>query len=243
MNLRTGIKSKWCPGCTNFGILEAFEKAIIELIEDKIVKRKNIVVCTGAGCHAFIYDTFELNSFMGLHGRTIPAMTGMKVANLDLIPIGFVGDAGAFAEGLSHIIHVAKRNSDITVIHHNNGLMANTTGQFSPTTKKGPKTPSTPEGTVEEPLDPIALMVASKASFIARASAEKVNQLKDIIKEAICHKGFSFIDVLQPCITFNNFEISKDIQLGILHKEERPVFEEVIRRGKIKLKWKQELKI
>ena len=133
-----------------------------------------------------------------------PALTGMKLANKNLKVIGFAGDGDAYAEGIEHLIHSAKRNTDITMIIHNNGVFALTTGQFTPTSPKGFRGKSTPSGNIEEPINPLKIMLASGATFVARGYAARVEHLKNIIKEAIKHRGFAIIDVLQPCVAFNN---------------------------------------
>jgi len=201
--LETHAEITWCPGCGNFGILNAVKKAISELIEDG-EKKENFVIASGIGCHAKIVDYIDVNSFYGIHGRVPPALTGMKLANKELKVIGFAGDGDAYAEGIEHLIHSAKRNTDITMIIHNNGVFALTTGQFTPTSPKGFKGKSTPSGNIEEPINPLKIMLASGATFVARGYAARVEHLKKLIKEAVKHRGFAIIDVLQPCVAFNN---------------------------------------
>ena len=250
MVFETPIKNTWCPGCGNFGILNAVKEAFSELVKEG-VKKENIVVASGIGCHGKISDYLDLNSFYALHGRGIPAMTGIKLANSKLIPVGFFGDGDAYAEGIEHLIHAAKRNSDITILIHNNGVFALTTGQVTPVSKKGQTDHSTPFGNPEEPINPLALMLESGATFVARAYAGNPEHLKKIIKEAIKHKGFAIVDILQPCVTYNNTfaeysaktyemkEIPKDalakvketgkIPVGIFRKLAKPVYEDVVR--------------
>jgi 2-oxoglutarate ferredoxin oxidoreductase subunit beta len=203
VNLETVCPNTWCPGCGNFGVLMAFKKAITALIENGMPK-ENIVIVGDIGCSSKIADYLNLNSFIGLHGRSISLSEGIKMGNPELKVFAFLGDGGCLDEGISHMIHAAKRNSDITVIMHNNRLFALTTGQFTATTPKGLKTRSTPEGTIEEPLNVMELLLASNASFLARGYSSKVDDLKDLILEADKHKGFSFLEVLQPCVSFYN---------------------------------------
>lgn len=203
MNIDTNEKITWCPGCGDFGILNAFKSAIKELIDEGI-KKENIVIASGIGCHAKIVDYVNVNSFYSLHGRTIPPLTGMKLANKNLKLIGFSGDGDCLDEGISHLIHAAKRNIDITIILHNNNVFALTVGQATATSPKGFKGKSTPKGSIEEPLNPIKLVLVSGATFVARGYAGNLNHLKQIIKKAVKHKGFSFVEVLQPCVIFNN---------------------------------------
>ncbi len=203
MKFGTEAENTWCPGCGNFGILNTFKNAVKEL-EKEGISKENIVVSSGIGCHAKIVDYLNLNSFYSIHGRAIPPLTGMKIANKNLKVVGFSGDGDSFDEGISHLIHAAKRNSDITVIIHNNNVFALTTGQATATSPKGFKGKSTPKGNFEEPLNPIKLMLVSGATFVARSYVGKPQHLKKMIKKAIKHKGFSFLEVLQPCVIFNN---------------------------------------
>jgi len=202
-DLRTDEPNTWCPGCGNFGLERAFRQAIIELVGEGF-KLENFVILSGIGCHAKIVDYIKLNSFYSLHGRTLPPATGIKLANQDLNVIAFAGDGDALGEGLAHTIFAAKRNSNITLILHDNRIYGLTTGQFTPTSPKGFKGRSTPQGSVEDPMNPVELMIASGATFVARGFTGNIEQLKELVKQAIKHKGFSFIDVLQPCFTFYN---------------------------------------
>jgi len=204
MNLLTQAKITWCPGCSNFGILAAFKGAIEDLVKNKEIKMEEVVIGSGIGCHGKISDYLDLNSFYGLHGRIVPLLSGVKIANPNLKVIAFSGDGDAYAEGIEHLIHAAKRNIDLTLIVHNNQTFALTTGQFTPTSPKGFKGKSTPEGSEEEPFNPLFLMLSSGATFVARSYALEVRKTQEIIKEAIKHQGFSFIDILQPCLSLND---------------------------------------
>ena len=203
MNLDTKAENTWCPGCGNFAIMNAAKNAFKELIENRMPK-ENIVITSGIGCHAKIVDYINLNSFYSLHGRTVPPLVGMKIANKDLTVVGFSGDGDSFDEGIAHLIHAAKRNVDITMIIHNNNVFALTLGQKTATSPKGTKGKSTPRGSLDEPLNPVKMMLASGATFVARGYAGNISHLKTLIKKAIQHKGFSFVEVLQPCVIFNN---------------------------------------
>lgn len=202
--LDTPVKNTWCPGCGNFGILQAVKMAFSELIESGEVKPEEIVISAGIGCHAKIMDYVKVNSFYVIHGRVPAALTGVKIANPRLKPVGFAGDGDAYDEGVSHMVHAARRNIDITMIVHDNQVFALTTGQVTPTSPIGFKGKSTPKGNVEPPLNPLQLMLASGATFVARGFAGDLHHLKALLKEAVLHRGFSLVDVLQPCVTFNN---------------------------------------
>lgn len=199
----TDVQNTWCPGCGNFAIQHALKSVIGEL-EQEGTPRENIVIVSGIGCHAKIADYFKINSFYSLHGRTIPVASGIKMANPDLKVICCVGDGDLYAEGMDHWIHAAKRNLDITVLCHNNRVYGLTTGQYTPTSPYGFKGKSTPYGTKEYPLNVIEVAIGAGATFIARAYTRRLPHLKRIIKEAIDHTGFSHVDILQICATFNN---------------------------------------
>ncbi|XOA42628.1 MAG: thiamine pyrophosphate-dependent enzyme [Candidatus Nealsonbacteria bacterium] len=201
----TKEENTWCPGCPNFGILRAFKNALADLVNEKKIKAKNVVIASGIGCHAKIFDYLNVNGFYGLHGRVLPLCFGMKIANPELTVIGFGGDGDTYAEGISHFVHNCRYNADITMLVHNNKVFALTTGQATPTSEKGFVGRSTPLGVKDKPLNPIASAIVNGATFVARGSALNTNHLKELIREAIKHKGFSFIDILQPCLTFNNF--------------------------------------
>ncbi len=162
----------------------------------------DVVLVSGIGCHAKMADYLNVNSFYSLHGRTIPVATGIKLSNPDLTVICCCGDGDCYAEGLDHLIFAAKRNIDITVIVHNNRVYGLTTGQYTPTSPLGFRGKSTPMGTAEFPLNPIELMLASGATYVARGYTKKMDQLKTLIRDGIAHHGFAFIDVLQICATF-----------------------------------------
>ena len=210
-DLITAAQNTWCPGCGNFTIQFALRNAIQDLVADG-VPLENIVLVTGIGCHAKMADYLAINSFYSIHGRTIPVATGIKLANPDLSVICCAGDGDAYAEGLDHLIFAAKRNSDITVIIHNNRVYGLTTGQYTPTSPLGYKGRSTPEGTPEEPFNPLSLMLASGAGFVARSTTRKMPHLAGTLARALRHKGFAFIDVLQICATYFNMSELYDQQ-------------------------------
>ncbi|HEX3001927.1 MAG TPA: thiamine pyrophosphate-dependent enzyme [Methanoregula sp.] len=200
-NLITDVQNTWCPGCGNFSIQHTLKMFFAEW-EKEGRSLDNVVLVSGIGCHAKIADYLNINSFYSLHGRTIPAATGIKLANPELTVICCCGDGDCYAEGLDHLIFAAKRNIDITVIVHDNRVYGLTTGQYTPTSPLGFRGKSTPAGTAELPINPPELMLACGATFIARGYTKKMDQLKALIRDGVAHKGFSFIDVLQICATF-----------------------------------------
>lgn len=202
MDLATQAHISWCPGCPNNQILVSFRKAMTEMSEAGELAIENVVAGAGIGCHAKILDYLNMNTFNALHGRALPALEGMKAANKALIPVAFSGDGDSYSEGLSHLIHAAERNSDINVFIHDNQIFALTTGQATATSPKGFKGLTRPQGSIEDPIDPITLLIASGATFVARTYAGEMEKTKEIMKAAVRHKGFSFVDIIQPCITF-----------------------------------------
>jgi len=203
-DLTTYAENTWCPGCGNFGIFNAFKNAVRRLEQEDGISRNNILITAGIGCHAKIFDYLDLSGFYSLHGREIATAQGMKLANPSVTVVAFAGDGDAFGEGIEHLIFAAKRNADITVIIHDNGVYGLTTGQFTPTSPEGFRGPSTPFGSPEEPLNPIKLMLSVGATFVARGFSGKLKELTDVFYQAMKHKGFSFVDVLQPCVSFND---------------------------------------
>lgn len=203
LDLTTYAENTWCKGCGNFGILSAINEVVKSLVADGL-PLENVVLASGIGCHAKIVDYIDTNTFYSIHGRVPPTITGIKLANRNLKVIGFAGDGDAYGEGLAHLIMSAKRNIDVTMIIHDNRVYGLTTGQFTPTSPLGFPGRSTPRGSIEEPFNPLELMLASGATFVARGYSTKMEHLVDLMKRAIAHKGFAFIDVLQPCFTFFN---------------------------------------
>lgn len=201
--LSTGIKSTWCPGCGNFAILNAAISTLSSL-EEEGFSLDDVVILSGIGCHAKIADYINVNSFYTIHGRTLPVATGIKLANPHLKVICFAGDGDCYAEGLDHLIFASKRNIDITLIVHNNRVYGLTTGQYTPTSPLGFTGKSTPKGTYEPPINPLELVMSSGASFVARGYTHGLELLTRIFREAVLHRGFSFVDVLQVCATFFN---------------------------------------
>jgi len=255
-DLTTGAAVTWCPGCGNFGILEAFKLAV-RALEARGLPRERLVMAAGIGQHAKIFDYAAVSGFYSLHGRAIATAQGIKLANPGLSVVTFVGDGDTMGEGIEHLVFAAKRNSDITVLVHDNGVYALTTGQRAPTSAKGYRGPSTPHGSVEDPLNPLVIALESGATFVARGYSARKQELADLIVAAVEHRGFAFIDVLQPCVTFNNtYELygrltepleggprsfddalalarrSDRLPLGIFYRSEKPTHEEALSAGR-----------
>jgi 2-oxoglutarate ferredoxin oxidoreductase subunit beta len=206
-SLSTNTKPTWCPGCWNFQILTGVKNYLGGVIKSE-EEKKNYAIVAGIGCHAKIFDYLNLNGINGLHGRVLPTALGMKVANPKLNVIGFSGDGDAYAEGMEHLIHMARYNSDVKYLVHNNQVFALTVGQPTPVTEINFKDKTTPKGVKLQPINPIKLMLSAGATFVARVYAD-TKQIEDVLKEAFKHKGFAFIEVIQPCIIFhpdNNYK-------------------------------------
>jgi len=197
-NINLPTKNTWCPGCGNFGIQKALTDAVSEM------DRRKAVLVSGIGCHGKMSDYLNINSFYSLHGRAIAAGVGVKLGNEELDVICSVGDGDAYSEGVAHLIHAARRNSNITVIVHDNHVFSLTVKQRTATSPKGFVGSTTPKGSVEEPINPLKLMLETGATFVARGYSAKTEHLKRLILEGVRHQGFSYIEVLQPCIAWYN---------------------------------------
>lgn len=195
----------WCPGCGNFSILEALKQTFVDLNK----KAHEIVIVSGIGQAPKMPHYLRCNTFNGLHGRTLPVATGIKLANHKLTVLAEGGDGDGYAEGGNHFLHAMRRNIDLTYLVHNNQVYGLTKGQTSPTSGLGFVTKTTPLGTISPPLNPILLAVAADCSFVARGFAGEIKHLTGLIKDAIRHEGFAFIDILQPCVTFNRVNTFK----------------------------------
>ena len=197
---RNQIEIAWCPGCGNFNLLTALSEALAELG----LKPSQVVLVSGIGQAAKAPHYIQANVFNGLHGRSIPIAFGIRAVNPELTVIVESGDGCMYGEGGNHLIHAIRRNPNITVIVHDNQVYGLTKGQASPTSETGFVSKTQPLGTVSEPFHPLALAVSQDASFVARGFTGDKEGLKSILKQAIQWKGFSLVDVLQPCVTFNH---------------------------------------
>jgi 2-oxoglutarate ferredoxin oxidoreductase subunit beta len=186
---------QWCPGCGDFGILIAIKGALVKLG----IEPYQAVIVSGIGCSGKLPHYIKTYGFEGIHGRALPAASAINMANHELTVIAVGGDGDGYGIGMGHFIHTLRRNFDITYVVHNNEIYGLTTGQASPTTKKGIKTKSTPFGSIEQEVNPIMLALAAGATFVARGYSGDIPYLSNLIAEGIKHKGIAFIDVLQPC--------------------------------------------
>lgn len=198
-DLDTGSKCNWCPGCGDFGILVALKQALFELKLDP----ENTMIVSGIGCGSQAPHLIKVYGFHSLHGRALPVATGMKLANHKMNVIVIGGDGDGYGIGMAHLVHLSRRNVNLTYIVQNNQVYGLTKGQTSPTSDHGFKTKSTPEGVIEMAARPLGIALASGATFLARGYAGDIMHLKKMIMAGIQHRGFSLIDTLQPCVTFN----------------------------------------
>jgi len=246
------IPIAWCPGCGNFAILEALKKALVNIG----LEPHRVLFVSGIGQAPKLPHYTHGNVFNGLHGRSLPAATGARLANHELVVIGVDGDGGAYGEGVGHLLAAMRRNINMLYMVHNNQVYGLTKGQASPTSDLGFVTKTTPLG-ASQPLNPLALALASDVSFLARGFAGDIEHLVRLLTMGIEHHGFALIDILQPCVSFNRrntfqwyrervYKLEDEkydpadkmaalskaqewgdrIPIGLIYRNERPVFEE-----------------
>lgn len=196
----TALKPTWCPGCGNFGQFEALKRAFQELGWEK----HEFTMFWGIGCHGNGADFYDVQGLHALHGRALPPATAFKLTRPDQHVVVEMGDGDGYGIGMGHFIHTVRRNVDITCIAHNNQIYGLTTGQASPTTDHLTKTPSTPAGVLEDPINPLGLALAEGATFVARGFAGDIPHLTELYLKALQHRGFALVDVFQPCVTWNH---------------------------------------
>lgn len=199
-NYSTGIWVDWCPGCGNYGILLAMMQTLKELN----LNPYNTVIVSGIGCSGKIPHYINVNGVHTLHGRAIPFASGIKLSNPSLTVIVNGGDGDLLGIGAGHFVALGRRNLDIKVLLHNNGVYGLTKGQASPTLPRKIKTKALAKENIQDHINPIILALASGYTFVARSYSMDINHLKKVLIEAIKHKGSAFIDILQPCITYND---------------------------------------
>ena len=194
-----GRTPAWCPGCGNFSILKTFKEAVVELG----MEPHQFTIVSGIGQAAKFPHYLKCNTFNGLHGRSLPVATGLKLANHEMTVVAVAGDGDCYGEGGNHLLHAIRRNIGIKLFVHDNQIYGLTKGQASPTSGEGIRTKNQPLGVFSEQFNPMAFAIALDCSFVARGFAGDGEHLKGLIKEAMGHKGFSLVDILQPCVTFN----------------------------------------
>jgi 2-oxoglutarate/2-oxoacid ferredoxin oxidoreductase subunit beta len=193
------VSPDWCPGCGDFGVLKSLKDALIALN----IPGHDVLVVSGIGCSSNLPGFIRSYGVHSLHGRALPVATGAKLANHSLHVVAVGGDGDGYGIGLSHFVHAARRNLDLTYIVMNNEVYGLTTGQASPTTMLDVRTKTTPRGCAELPINPIALGIVSGATYVARAFSGDPKQMSRIFADAIAHRGFALIDCMSPCVTYN----------------------------------------
>lgn len=197
---KTTVHNDWCPGCGDFGIVNALQMALAEMG----IQRDKAAIFSGIGCSGKTSHFINTYGIHTLHGRVLTFAQGGKLANPEMTVVAVGGDGDGLGIGAGHFVAAGRRNVDMTYIIFDNGVYGLTKGQASPTLKLGEKTKSLPTPNTNYNVNPIGLAVASGFTFVARAYSYDVRHLKDLIKKAISHKGLSFLDVLQPCPTYND---------------------------------------
>jgi 2-oxoglutarate ferredoxin oxidoreductase subunit beta len=248
------VDPDWCPGCGDFGVLNAMKRAALKL---ELLPHELMFV-SGIGCSSNLPGFIHSYGVHSLHGRAVPIATGIKLANPDLNVVITGGDGDGYGIGMGHFVHAIRRNLDLTYVVMDNQIYGLTTGQASPTTMKEVRTKTTPRGNVELPINPLALAIVSGATYVARGFSGDTRQLADLFAGAIAHKGFALVDVFSPCVTFNRvntyawfkqrvydlgdeagydpadaeaalgkaFEWGDRIPLGLLYRSEQPTYED-----------------
>jgi 2-oxoglutarate ferredoxin oxidoreductase subunit beta len=210
-----GQTPSWCPGCGNFSILKVFKDALVDLE----LEPHQFTIVSGIGQAAKFPHYLKCNTFNGLHGRSLPVATGIRLANHEMPVIAVAGDGDCYGEGGNHITHAMRRNINVKLFVHDNQIYGLTKGQASPTSMEGMKTKTQPFGVFSEQLNPMVLAVAMDCSFVARGFAGDPGHLKELIKAALRHKGFSLVDILQPCVTFNKINTYEWYRQRVYHIE------------------------
>ena len=249
-----GQAPAWCPGCGNFGIRKAFQQAVVELG----LEPYQFTIVSGIGQSGKFPHYVRCNTFNGLHGRSLPVATGLRLSNHDMPVFVFCGDGDCYGEGGNHLLNAMRRNINVKVFVHDNQIYGLTKGQASPTSLEGTVSKTQPFGALAQSFNPMVLAVAMDSSFVARGFVGEIDHLKELMKEAINHRGFSLVDIFQPCVTFNRvntydwyrkrcyrieaeynpedriqafqkaLEFGERIPLGVLYKHKRSVFEDKV---------------
>ncbi len=194
-----GYAPTWCPGCGDWGIRIGIKNALLGMG----LNPSKIAVVFDIGCSGNMNDFLNAYAMHGLHGRAIATAVGVKIANHDMTTVVIGGDGGLYGEGGNHFLHACRGNHDITVIVHDNSVYGLTKGQSAPTAETGYKSSSTPQGIIEQSVNPLSLAITQGATFVAQGFAGDTIHLAGLIKAGVEHKGFSLINILQPCVTFN----------------------------------------
>lgn len=218
---RNNVKPNWCPGCGDFSIQAAIQRAAANVG----LEPENLAVISGIGCSGRISGYINAYGFHGIHGRVLPIAQGVKLANRELTVIASGGDGDGFAIGMGHTVHAIRRNLNVTYIVMDNQIYGLTKGQTSPRSAEGFKTKSTPEGSIESTLSPLEIALSAGATFVAQSFSSDLKQLTKLIEEGINHEGFSLINVFSPCVTFNKINTYDWFKENIVNLEQFPDYD------------------
>jgi 2-oxoglutarate ferredoxin oxidoreductase subunit beta len=220
-DFRNKVKPNWCPGCGDFSVLAAMQRAFANVG----LEPHEVAIVSGIGCSGRISGYMNAYGFHGVHGRALPIAQGLKLANRDLTVVAAGGDGDGFAIGMAHTVHAIRRNVDITYIVMDNQVYGLTKGQTSPRSDLGFKTKSTPYGSIEAAIHPMEMSLTVGAGFVAQAVSSDLKQLTRVIEEGIKHKGFSLINVYSPCVTYNKINTYDWFKEHLVNLEEDPDYD------------------
>ncbi|NBD22387.1 2-oxoacid:ferredoxin oxidoreductase subunit beta [Paenibacillus glycinis] len=218
---RNNVKPNWCPGCGDFSVQAAIQRAAANVG----LEPESLAVVSGIGCSGRISGYINAYGLHGIHGRALPIAQGVKLANRELTVIASGGDGDGFAIGMGHTVHAIRRNIDLTYIVMDNQIYGLTKGQTSPRSAEGFKTKSTPEGSIESTLSPLEIAMSAGATFIAQSFSSDLKQLTALIEAGLNHKGFSLINVFSPCVTFNKVNTYDWFKENIVNLDQFPDYD------------------
>jgi 2-oxoglutarate/2-oxoacid ferredoxin oxidoreductase subunit beta len=223
-------KPNWCPGCGDFTVLAALQKAAVNLG----IEPENFVTVSGIGCSGKTSQYMGGYGFHSLHGRSLPVATAVKTANKDLTVVAAGGDGDGYGIGMGHFMHAMRRNVDVTYLVMDNHIYGLTTGQTSPTSDPGTKTKTSPEGATEEPVHPLQMAIMAGCGFVAQGYSGNLKQLTELIEKGIQHKGFSLINIYSPCVTFNKVNTYDFYKANLVNIDEDASYDRTDRFAAIK---------
>ncbi len=195
---------RWCPGCGDYSVLSQVQRVMPEICERLNLRRENVVFVSGIGCSSRFPYYMNTYGFHTIHGRAPAIATGLQLSRPDLLVWVITGDGDGLSIGANHLVHCLRRNVNVKILLFNNRIYGLTKGQFSPTSERGKKTKSSPMGSIEQPIRPLSVALASQATFVARAAATDARNLQEILLRAACHRGSAFVEILQNCNVFND---------------------------------------
>lgn len=220
-DFRNKVKPNWCPGCGDFSVLAAMQRAFANLG----LEPEDVAIVSGIGCSGRIAGYVNSYGFHGVHGRALPIAQGLKLANRDLTVVAAGGDGDGFAIGMAHTVHAIRRNVNITYIVMDNQIYGLTKGQTSPRSQMGFKTKSTPSGSIESSISPMEMAISVGAGFVAQSVSSDLKGLTSVIEEGIKHQGFSLINVYSPCVTYNKVNTYDWFKENLVRLEDIPDYD------------------